>query len=416
MHTVSYSHGAPGGWIAIARTGRLLAIQGQRADAEIAEWWHSMAAGASVQSLLEQLIRDGISKAPSFAVLEWENDSVHAIVRGTVTLAIDGITPQTLSGHGVSTWVEARVAGIAGARLDLGVGAESAIELPLADGVAWVSSLAIGAATAAAPAAPPAAPLAAVEVVASTQPGPILPPPPPPPPPPAAPAPVPTVGAESDGIAESTMVERTSAYEEPPAAVAGSAYAHLFGETVMRSVEGAAVRASGGEKPADGAPEPTPAAPPPPPASVATPDGLHDGQTVLQEEVLAMKAARKQRARPVATPVAPPAFTLTSRAGVEDLATPVIIGRAPSVSKVSRDDIPRLVTISGKDQDISRNHVRIAVEGGTVVVTDLESRNGTQITMPGRPTQQLRPGEPVPVLPGTVIDLGGGVTYTVSAG
>ncbi len=65
---------------------------------------------------------------------------------------------------------------------------------------------------------------------------------------------------------------------------------------------------------------------------------------------------------------------------------------------------------------ISRNHAQFTVEGGTVVVTDLHSRNGTHIVLPGKSPQKLRQGEPTAVIVGTVIDLGGGVTFTVSEG
>ena len=91
------------------------------------------------------------------------------------------------------------------------------------------------------------------------------------------------------------------------------------------------------------------------------------------------------------------------------------VGRAPSVTKASGSSLPRLVVIPG-DKDISRNHVQITLEGGTVVVTDLHSRNGTQIVLPGRAPQQLRQGEPTSVIVGTVVDFGGGVTLTVSEG
>ena len=42
------------------------------------------------------------------------------------------------------------------------------------------------------------------------------------------------------------------------------------------------------------------------------------------------------------------------------------------------------------DQDISRTHARVALEGGTVVVTDLHSRNGTLVALPGKEPQKLR--------------------------
>jgi pSer/pThr/pTyr-binding forkhead associated (FHA) protein len=65
------------------------------------------------------------------------------------------------------------------------------------------------------------------------------------------------------------------------------------------------------------------------------------------------------------------------------------------------------------NQDISRTHAQIAFEGGTVVVTDLHSSNGTFVAVPGRSPQKLRAGEPTPVVVDTVIDLGDGATLTV---
>lgn len=108
---------------------------------------------------------------------------------------------------------------------------------------------------------------------------------------------------------------------------------------------------------------------------------------------------------------APPRLSLELPGGSrEPLDGVVLIGRAPSAPA----DAPasRLVRLEG-DGDISRNHARVEVEGGTVVVTDLGSRNGTTVRIPGRPAQKLRDGEPTPVLVGTVIDLGGGLELNV---
>jgi pSer/pThr/pTyr-binding forkhead associated (FHA) protein len=91
----------------------------------------------------------------------------------------------------------------------------------------------------------------------------------------------------------------------------------------------------------------------------------------------------------------------------------VLVGRAPSAPVGG--PASRLVRLEG-DGDISRNHARVAVEGGTVVVTDLGSRNGTVVRIPGRPSQRLREGEPTPVLIDTVIDFGGGIEVSVREG
>ncbi len=92
----------------------------------------------------------------------------------------------------------------------------------------------------------------------------------------------------------------------------------------------------------------------------------------------------------------------------------VIIGRAPHAdADAASVDAPRLVTIVGRGPDVSRNHVRVDVESGGIVLTDLASRNGTAVTLPGRRTVRLRSGERARVSPGTVIDLGSGVRFTV---
>jgi hypothetical protein len=99
----------------------------------------------------------------------------------------------------------------------------------------------------------------------------------------------------------------------------------------------------------------------------------------------------------------------------EPITADLLLGRAPAIGRVAGSRVPRPVVIGAGDPDISRTHVRIAVEGGTAVVTDLESRNGTHVVAPGQAPVRLRPSEPTPVLPETVIDLGGGWSIQVVA-
>lgn len=91
----------------------------------------------------------------------------------------------------------------------------------------------------------------------------------------------------------------------------------------------------------------------------------------------------------------------------------VLIGRAPESSRFGFGETPRLVTVPSPQQDISRTHVEIKLEGDSVLVTDLRSTNGTVVVLPGSPPRRLHPGESVPVPTGTVIDLGDGVTAVV---
>lgn len=146
------------------------------------------------------------------------------------------------------------------------------------------------------------------------------------------------------------------------------------------------------------------------PAAASLPE---DDRTVVVDEIARLRAKRSAGVASPATVAPPPGPALSlelpdgSREPIDGV---VLVGRAPSAPV----DAPasRLLRLEG-DGDISRNHARVAVEGGTVVVTDLGSRNGTIVRIPGRPPQKLREGDPTPVLVGTVIDFGGGLELNV---
>lgn len=208
-----------------------------------------------------------------------------------------------------------------------------------------------------------------------------------------------------------------------PASDADS-YDYLFGATIFRPVGQAAVAEEDEE---DGEATGSPASASVPASSTATAatrtvaSGDHDGSTVFSTDI--RQAREESRARAGASAAdAPGADSDAHRSGgyvlvlpdgrSQELNAPVIIGRAPSVSNVPASVLPHLITLSA--DDISRNHVRIAVEGGTVVVTDLLSSNGTQVIQPGKPPLSLRGGEPTPVIVGTVVDLGSGITLTIA--
>ncbi|WP_375503211.1 FHA domain-containing protein [uncultured Jatrophihabitans sp.] len=79
----------------------------------------------------------------------------------------------------------------------------------------------------------------------------------------------------------------------------------------------------------------------------------------------------------------------------------VLLGRAP----YSVDAGPRIVTLPSPENDLSRTHVRVAIDGWLVQVTDLGSTNGTVVTMPGQQDVRLRAHEPFVLVPGTVLNL-----------
>jgi pSer/pThr/pTyr-binding forkhead associated (FHA) protein len=91
----------------------------------------------------------------------------------------------------------------------------------------------------------------------------------------------------------------------------------------------------------------------------------------------------------------------------------VVMGRDPRADLAGADgeERPHIVKLPSGDGDISRTHLRVTLDGWHVLVTDLKSTNGTLVTLPGRDPEQLRPDEPVPIRPGTVVSLADGIDF-----
>ena len=404
-----YTPAASGGWLALVRGPRVLAVSGEPDAATVSELWDAVAA-SGFQAALDVLARGGLATMPAFALVDQGEHQIRAFVRGGVTVEVDG---RALAGAGVSTWSEQLFAG--GSRVSVrvtdAVGSPHAM-LPLDAGAVVIASIELGAESSPAVAAGPVAEAVAPEPEPEPAPVPEQEPEPEqetePMQEPDADADV-TVAEIDRGatVAEidpgATVSEAPTAREPEPAAVEAPSvegYDYLFGETVFRDVADAAVHDEPEEEPAEGAPEL---------------EGDHDGQTVLTADIAKLRAGRARRGRDEQPPPPPaPKFALALANGTsEPLDGPVLVGRSPSVSQVSGGQMPRLLTIGTADQDISRTHARFALEGGTVVVTDLHSRNGTIVLLPGKEPQKLRAGEPTALLVGTVVDFGGGVTLTI---
>ncbi len=405
-------------WVALVLDRRALLLGGTFDEALIDGAWSRLHEGAP--ALLELLTSRGLQATPPFALVEPTEGGVRIIVRGDATVTIGG---ESVTGAGAATWIE-RV--LPEGALDVRVlGAEpTALPLPIAHGVVRTARLeSLDAASmprrheavpvAVSAGAPPAAPVAAPAVVPAAVPA-------------AAHVSAPSIPSSSP--AESTIMhdeippaadtgreaERESAEVadtvSPPAPDAEpDGYDYLFGATMYRSVSDAAVATesvdpeSGGElpsgEPAKGDPETA---------------GDHDGATMLVSKLNRPRGRGKREPAAAPESTARPLPVLTLPSGTrETLEAPLVLGRAPSVAGVPAGALPRLVPLSGGDQDLSRNHLRVEVQGETVVVTDLHSKNGTIVTLPGAAPVRLRGGEPTPVITGTVIELGGVVTLSI---
>ncbi|WP_104166802.1 FHA domain-containing protein [Cryobacterium sp. N22] len=436
---LSYDDDNRGGWLAAATGDRLVLLPAADSAAGARVWASLTDAGSSEQgarAVLDELTAGGLSKTPPFALLTWDEvvpATVRVFVRGDVVVVLATAAGDvSIGGLGISTWVERSVADVTAVSVTAvpvsvdadPIGADDLAALPLGAGLPLQSGMVRtrrlrlvvdGARAAEQTRSEPARAEPAALIV-----------PPPPAAPKTAPAPLPlhTIAEPASeqtisdiAVAEPAAEPAAESAPEPDADPAGG-YDHLFGATVMRGVEQAAVRpdaeAEDDESAAPaGAARDTADADPVDTESDSDVPGDHDGHTVMSGDIQKMRDSRRRVAAEPAPAAAPRLYLLLPSGVREPLSQPIRVGRAPSVSKVSGGLVPKLVSLGGADQDVSRNHVHFTVEGDTVVVTDLHSRNGTLVVLPGKPAQKLRQGEPTAVIVGTVVDLGSGITLTV---
>lgn len=362
-------------WIALVRGPAVLMLP--RSTEAVSDLWEALAAADQVGAVLGRLTRDGLADVPPFAMLAG-SDRRRVIVRGGFRVVAAG---EEITASGVSTWVERVIP--ADARYEVfapfaSVADEATAAWPVVEGIVPASIVRSDERPAETPAETPVAVPVETPAKASE------------PAEASADAPPAPITAETAVVAEETMVPLSD-----------------------DAIDDATIIVAKPAKPAKSATA-EPAA-----------DGDHDGLTIA---VTALQELRGRAKRPASAEASEtgtadgthaarlPAVTLRLPGGADEpLTGEVVLGRSPSVSRASGTALPRLVTVGAGDPDISRSHVRIGLEGGTVVVTDLHSRNGTSIVQPGRAPVKLRAGEPTPVLVGTVVDLGGGCEVAVVA-
>jgi hypothetical protein len=111
-----------------------------------------------------------------------------------------------------------------------------------------------------------------------------------------------------------------------------------------------------------------------------------------------------------ALPAAPTARVPSIRIGDRTfrLDHPVVIGRRPSLPRITRGPQPELVTVRSTYGQVSSSHVRMHAEGEAVVVQDLRSTNGTVVRPAGAPAYRMASGASIVALTGTVVEIGDG--------
>lgn len=384
------------GWFAVCSLDVTVAVDPGSSPELLQRVWESLDTADPTSAALDEITTGGISHAPGFAIIDRRRRDPVVTLRGAVSAALP--TGEHVTGVGASPWVETPLPSSGSVIVTFGGGAGDAgdaPDLPIERGIVRCDRLSVheagwpavptstpNSADVAPPVdAPQAAPTSAGSSTTPPEPvaGPIS----------ATPTPSPAPPTAKDRLSETTRLPEPEGDLEPSG---GAGYDHLFGHTVVRSVEDAAVRAEEHGDDADSA----------------------DDRTRVATDLAARRALRRAARGTKPTEPSRSTFWLDlSTGGTEALDGTVIVGRAPSANRVAGGAIPRLVTMTTPNQDISRTHAQIALEGGTVVVTDLHSSNGTFVTLPGRAPQKLRGGDPMPVIPGAVIDLGDGATLTV---
>ena len=394
MHEIAY--GTPGSspWI-VARSSDFVVSTPFESAVDIRGLWAAVTSAPTVGSVLEHLTKAGLGAAPSFVIVSTlSTTSLTVLVRGSASVSVvsQGET-RVVSAVGISTWAEQSIGGADSFSCDFEQ-TGNVVRLPLVSGVVLASGISGSLATAPMASALHFAPepadvfeppvvfeLAAVAVpdVGDA------------PPEEVTLIPAFTITAPPSFSAPAEPVEEQGS-QEP-------GYDYLFGETVFRSVEDAAVRVDEVEESSG-------------PAAPVAPDPIDSTQVVvLTPEERARRRAQRKQAPGVSATVR--FFVDLSTGGREYLDAPLVVGRAPTATRVSGGSVPRLVKMMTPNQDISRTHAEIRMEGDTVLVTDLHSSNGTFVTLPGKQPQKLREGEPSVVIEGAVLDLGDGATLTV---
>lgn len=90
----------------------------------------------------------------------------------------------------------------------------------------------------------------------------------------------------------------------------------------------------------------------------------------------------------------------------------VLIGRDPRVDS-STDEKPAVFAVNSPKRDISRTHLRISTDGARVLLEDLNSTNGTEVTPENGSSFLLEPGEPALLEDGMVVTIGDHVAFKV---
>jgi FHA domain len=420
----------PGDWVVLSGPTSLVLL-----EPPTREWaslvntlWEEVVAAHSIVDLAARLAHFKIDELPSLAAFFWTEDGMRSLIRGDISV-IDLATGKVVAdGEGIQTWSEVGLAGIHHIRVDVPhQGDATLLELPLVVGAVRASSITLDASEQAQVSSPQSVPedvvpserpQSTIESESTTEPLPD--------------ADGPSAEPAGEGAEAEKPVERTAELSAAEIAAIASAETELLPSPFQES-KSPAEPGAGASQQLEAAVAPQLSEDPGDLFARAMAPSSEDSPAeadIQDSAILAVLCPNGHASPPSATscricggPVATqgPQFVAypilavlrASNGTSAELDRPVLIGRAPSMDR-SSSRAPRLMTVPSPNHDISRTHLEVAPDDWQIVVTDLNSTNGTILVRPGGgEPQQLTPGEPVPVPVGSVMELGDGVSVLI---
>jgi hypothetical protein len=419
MHDPSY---LPGSWFAVVTERAVVLLESSVSPARLQAVWETCNGDPSLDQLIEVVTGGRFVGAPFFGIGIVDGAGLRVVVRTGVTAVVGesiGAARAIVSGN-ANTWVEETLDQSQSLRLFRDSAPSPVLALPvkggivMADEVTWTPSsvsaqLPIAAPPAVAEAPVPPAP-SAPAVLASVPAAPVTPVPPL------------TPIRSSASLPSAVMVplaEPIPPADQLPVVPAAPASDSDDSDWSVWQLNEAGELAGSGRGGDQESPEPVERLAPdsvdpalpwsdlPPPLPEDQPPSLLESRPDLADTSLA-------EASPAGSGLSVGSLHF-STGQIVPLDRAVIVGRAPSVDPVQRPDLPRTIKIDNLDQDISRNHVEVCLDGRLVFAVDLNSANGTLVTVPGQMPQRLIPLEPFMLVGGSIVTLSNQISFTYEA-
>lgn len=396
---------APGTFVGFATEG-LLALVDLPTDDELVARVAALVAGEAptLDAVLDVLVSRGLRAVETFGLAELGPDGARVLVRGSCR----AVGPDhAAASDPAGLWAESTWDGVTSVRLL--ADEPDARTLPLAGGIVLASALGFGVDPVPEPAevVPEPEPEAAPEPEPEAAPEPELEPEPEPEPGGATLAspltgPVPSEAdveqAEGEPVASGTIIDAMPwSFDDADLPEPAAAPVAVAEDPIGHTTDVAALRAQG-------------AGPDASVVAVLCPDEHPNPVHATSCRVCGAQLPAQQ---PVEVPRPSLGVLRLENGDVVALERGAVLGRNPRLPQGWTGEQPNLVRIDDPERDVSSQHLEVRLDAWHVLVRDLGSTNGTEVTLPDSEPVVLRAHEQLSIEPGTRIVLAGvfGLTY-----